>query len=102
MIDMGAIVSAAGALKTAYDLSKAAIGLHDAALIRAKVTEMQGEISSALASAIEAQTAQMAMLKQVGDLEKEIANLKAWEDEKKRYALKKLDPGELVYSLKPE
>jgi hypothetical protein len=63
---------------------------------------MQGEISTALASAITAQTDQLTMLKQVGDLEKEISNLKAWEDEKKRYKLERFDPGVLVYSLKPE
>lgn len=47
MVDMTAITSAAGDLKAAYDLSKTAISVHDAAAIRAKVAEMQGEISSA-------------------------------------------------------
>jgi hypothetical protein len=100
MVDMAAIASAAGALKTAYDLSKAAIGAHDAGAIRAKVAEMQGEISSALASAITAQTDQMAILKRVSDLEKEVADLKAWEAQKQRYHLKRFDPGVFVYSLK--
>jgi hypothetical protein len=102
MVDMAAIASAAGALKTAYDLSKAAINAHDAAAIRAKVAEMQREISSALASAITAQTDQMAMLKRVGELEKEITDLKAWETEKAHYELKRFEPGVVVYSLKPD
>lgn len=102
MVDMAAIAGTASALKAAYDLSKAAIGAHDAAAIRAKVSELQGEISSAIASAIAAQTDQLAMLKRVVDLEKEIADLEAWEAEKSRYELVRFDPGILVYSLKPD
>lgn len=102
MVDMAAIASATGALKTAYDLSKAAISAHDAGAIRAKVAEMQGEISSALASAITAQMDQLAMLNRVVSLEKEVAELKAWDAEKSRYQLEKFHPGVFVYGLKPE
>jgi hypothetical protein len=103
MVDMAAIAGAAGALKTALDLAKAALGMHDAALIRAKVTEMQGEISSALASAITAQMDQVAVLKRVGDLEKEVASFEKWDAEKDNYDLKTVaSTGMLAYMLKPE
>jgi hypothetical protein len=99
---MSAIAGAAGALKSAYELSKAALGLRDAALIREKVIEMQGEISSALAGAITAQTDELTMLKQVQALEAEVARLKAWEGEKPKYELVGLETGAVVYTLKAE
>jgi hypothetical protein len=102
MVDMAAIASAASALKTAIDIGRTALGLRDTASIRTKVTEMQGEISSALASAIAAQQDQIAILKHVGELEKEIADLKTWEAEKRRYSLRELPPGVFVRALKPE
>src|SRR6266542_2735441 len=102
MVDMAAIAGAAGALKSALDLAKTALGMRDPALIRAKISEMQGEISSALASAITAQTDQLAMLNRVGDLEKEVARFKAWDAEKDRYALEERPPGVFVWTLKQE
>jgi hypothetical protein len=102
MVDMAAIAAAASALKSAFDLSKTALSLRDATLLHGKITEMQGEISSALASAITAQTDQMAMLKRVSDLEKEITDLKAWETEKQRYELKAISYGAFAYVLKVE
>jgi hypothetical protein len=100
MVDMAAIAGAASALKAAYDLSKAALSAHDAAVVRAKITEMQGEISSALASAITAQTDQMALLKRVDELEKNVADRKAWDREKRRYDLVQLPPGVWIRQLK--
>lgn len=99
-MDMAAIAGAASALKAAYDLSKAALGAHDAAVIRAKISEMQGEISSALASAITAQTEQLALLKRVDELEKQVANRKAQDRELKRYELVELPPGVWIRRLK--
>lgn len=101
MVDMHALASAATALKAAFDISKVALNLRDEAMIRAKVTEMQGEISAALASAITAQTDQMAMLERVRELEKEVANLKAWDAEKTRYELKEVGPGAFARCVKP-
>lgn len=101
MVDMAAIAGAASALKSAYDLSKAAIGLHDTAMMRAKVAEMQGEISSALASAIMAQTDQMAILQRVSDLEKQVADFEEWDREKDKYKLYHLGWVTYAYMLKP-
>lgn len=71
-------------------------------MMRAKIIEMQGEISSALANAIAAQTDQMAMLQRVSDLEKEVANLKAWNAEKENYELQAIARGAVAYMLKPD
>ncbi len=101
MVDMAAIAAAASALKNAYDISKAALGMRDAALVQSKIGEMQGEISSALASAIAAQTDQMAMLRRIGELEKEVVNFETWKTEKERYELKELAPqGIYAYAIK--
>lgn len=102
MVDMAAIAGAATSLKTAIDISKIALGLRDKSLIRTKVLEMQGEISSALASAIAAQTDQLAILQRISDLEKEITQLKAWDAEKENYDLKPIARGTVTYMLKPE
>jgi hypothetical protein len=102
MVDMAAIAGAASALKNAYDISKAALGLRDAALIQSKILEMQREISSALSSAITAQTDQMTMLQRIGALEKEVADFETWNAEKERYELKSLGYDCFAYMLKPE
>lgn len=102
MVDMAAIAGAATSLKTAIDISKIALGLRDESLIRTKILEMQGEISSALAGAIAAQTDQLVILKRVDDLEKEVAQLKAWNAEKQNYDLKPISRGTVAYMLKPE
>jgi hypothetical protein len=102
MVDMAAIAGAATALRSAYELSKAALGVRDEAMIRAKVIEMQAEISSALASAITAQTDQFAALDRVRELEKEVTELKAWDVEKSRYELKEVGPGAFARAVKPD
>lgn len=101
MVDMAAIASAASSLKVAFDIGKLAIGLRDAEMMRSKIIEMQGEISSALASAIAAQTDQMTILQRVNDLEKEMAQLKEWDAKKDNYELKPFAPGAVAYMLKP-
>ena len=100
MVDMAAIAGAATSLKTAIDISKIALSLRDESLIRTKVLEMQGEISSALASAIAAQTDQLAILQRINDLEKEVAQLKAWDADKQRYELQNVGLGSLAYVVK--
>lgn len=101
MVDMGAIAGAASALKSAYDISKVALGLRDAALLHGKITEMQGEISSALSSAITAQQDQLTMLQTVHALEAKIASFEKLEAEKERYELKPLGWGAMARMLKP-
>ena len=100
MPDITAIAGVASSLNAASQIAKSLIGLRDATVIQAKVIELQGEIISAQNGALASQAEQAALLKQVGDLEAQIAALKEWETEKQRYELKELKPGALAYSLK--
>jgi hypothetical protein len=101
-VPMTAFASVFAGFKTAADLTKTIISLHDAAIIREKVAELQGVILSAQSSAISAQTDQFSLLEQVRILEGEIADLKAWDAEKERYQLTKLAGGGLAYMLKEQ
>lgn len=94
-------------LKAAFDLAKTLVGVHDQAVVRAKVIELQEQILAAQASAVTAQTDQAGLLKRVGELEKELADLKAWEADKQRYELTEIQQATrkgkvFVYTLKEE
>lgn len=102
MVDITAIAAASTALKNAYEISKAALGLRDAALVQGKIIDLQREISAALAGAIEAQTEHMAMLQRIGELEKELGRLETWETEKQKYELQPLGYDCFAYMLKPD
>lgn len=97
------IAAALTSLKAAAEIAKAMIGLHDAATIQAKIIELNREILSAQASALAANEAQSALLQRVGDLEKEIADMKAWETEREKYELKQVgERGAFAYTLKEQ
>lgn len=65
------------------------------------VADLQSEVISAQASAINAQTDQFTLLERVRNLESELKRHEAWEVDKARYELKTVgDQGILVYALK--
>jgi hypothetical protein len=76
----------ASALKTAFDMAKALKDIDDRTRRNDAVIELQEKI-------LGAQTAQAALIQEVGELEKEVTALKAWEADKKRYELKDLGIG---------
>jgi len=96
------IAAALAALKAASDIAKALMGLHDSAIINAKVIELQGEIMSAQQSTLAAQEAQSTLAERERNLEKEVADLKAWGTEREKYKLKDLRSGVFAYALKEE
>jgi len=100
VVDMASLASAISSLKTAGDIAKAMIGLHDARTVQAKVIELNGIILSAQHSALTAQSDQLTLLERVRELEKEIARLKAWETEKQRYQLTDIGDGTFAYAIK--
>ena len=102
MTDALAIAGMLQSFRAITDLGKALLGMRDAALIREKVIELNGEILSAQASALATQADQLALLKRVGELEKEVTDLKAWDAEKQKYELSQIVPGVFAYSLKKE
>jgi hypothetical protein len=102
MPDMSAIAGLVSSLQAATEISKAMIGLRDGAMIQSKVIELQGVILAAQSSALAAQSDQFTVLERVRELEKEMANLEAWNREKERYELTTVGSGALAYKLKPE
>lgn len=100
MVDMSMISGAMSALKAAGETAKLIVASHDAGVIRQKVLELQTQILAAQSGALAAQSDQFTLLERVSDLEKQIADVKAWDTEKVRYELKAIDAGAFVYSLK--
>jgi hypothetical protein len=85
-----------GALKTAFDLAKGLKDINDATIRNAAVIELQEKI-------LTAQQQQSALVESVSALEKEVADLKAWDGEKQRYELKNVGgegPAVFAYALK--
>jgi hypothetical protein len=98
----GELAAAITSLKAAADIAKALVGLRDTAMIQSKVIELQGEIMSAQSGALAAQQAQSALLDRVRSLEKEVADLKAWDTEKEKYQLTQIGLGVFAYALKDQ
>jgi hypothetical protein len=102
MVGMGSIASAIGSLKTAADLAKGFLDLKEAAAVQGRVIELQGVILAAQSSALAAQSDQFALLEEIRSLKAKMADLEAWDTEKKRYERKNVGYGSFVYVLKPE
>jgi len=100
VVDMAAIAGFAASVRTAVEITKAMKDLHDANLLQTKTFELTREIMAAQSYAMEAVAAQSALLERVRELEEKIAKLETWDAEKKRYELKPLKEGVLVYALK--
>src|SRR5712671_2866909 len=100
MVDMSALASALASLKAAKDIGEAMIGLRDAAAFQAKLLEFQSKLIDANNAAFAAQDERVALLERVSALEKEIARLSAWEEDKERYELKEVGSGAFAYVLK--
>jgi hypothetical protein len=95
MPDIADFAAAISSLKAAFEIAKTLVNARDAGVVRSKVIELQREILAAQASAVSAQSGQLAMLDRVRDLEKEVADLKAWDAEKEKYQLTELRPNRL-------
>lgn len=82
-------------IKAAYDLTKAMVDLRDAAAVQTRVIELQRAI-------LDAQQSSLALVAKVGELEEQVARLKAWDAEKQRYEIADSGAGTFAYRLKPE
>jgi hypothetical protein len=82
-----------GAFKSMIDSAKALKDMNDAHVRHAAVIELQEKIFAA-------QATQAALLEQISDLEKEVANFETWETDKQRYEMSTTKGGSVVYSLK--
>src|SRR5712692_52067 len=83
------------AFKAMFDMAKGLKDINDATIRNGAIIELQEQILSA-------QEAQSALVERIRELEKQVADFKAWETEKQRYALKQVSHfGSTVYVLKP-
>jgi hypothetical protein len=87
------IVASMSGLKTVMDTLKGFKDISDAATRNVIAVELQEKILAAY-------QAQMLLTEQVGDLEKEVAQLKDWSAEKRCYELKDVGQGCLAYCMK--
>ena len=100
MPDMTAIATALTSLKSAGDIAKAMIGMRDDAAFKAKMIEFQAAIIEAQNSAIAANEERATLVERIRELEKQVADLEAWEREKQRYELVSLAPNVVAYAVK--
>lgn len=102
VIDYGQMAALATSLRSAGEIAKMMVGVRDAAMIQAKVIELQGIIMSAQASALATQSNQLTLLERIRQLEKEVAEMEAWEAEKDKYQLQERREYLYVYVLKTD
>ena len=102
MPDMIAIGQGLSAVKALTDLVKIMVGLRDSAKLLEATVEFNQHILSVQGALLAAQSEQTTLIERVRALEKEIADLKAWEAEKQRYELKEVAPRKFAYLLKPD
>jgi hypothetical protein len=100
MPDFGAITAIASSLNAAVNITKAMKDLNDFSVVQSKVIELQSAILEAQSGVFEANAERSALIERIGQLEKEVADFKAWETEKQRYELKAISTGAFAYALK--
>ena len=87
VIDYGQMAALATSLRSASEIAKMMVGIRDAAVIQAKVIELQGIIMTAQASALATQSDQLTLLERIRQLQKEVTEMEQWEAEKNKYRL---------------
>jgi hypothetical protein len=101
-MDMGSIAAAASSLKVAGDIAAGLINLKTTAEVQTKAIELNQKIIAAQHDIFAANAAQSALVQRVGVLERQIAEMKAWDEQRKCYRL--IHPWEgrpaLVYALR--
>jgi hypothetical protein len=106
--DMNQFVEAATAFKTALDGLKIIKGLRGVAGDKAaedKVSELQRVILVAQQGTLAAQTSQLDMHQEIGELKEKIVQFETWNSEKARYELRDVNAGHgsvYVWALRAE
>lgn len=96
------IAAAVTGIRSALDITKAMVSLHNAEAFRTKSIELQGVVLEALDKAIEARESYAMQTDRIRALEAEVTQLKNWNAEKQNYELKQVGWGAVAYMLKPE
>ncbi len=87
------LIAGLSLFKTMLDMAKGLKDMNDTVVRNAAIIELQEKI-------LAAREQQSALAERVGDLEKEVVRLKAWDTEKERYQLTTIADGKLAYTLK--
>jgi hypothetical protein len=88
------------AVKQFVNFAKGMVSARDSAIFQAMAIQFERQISEALTTAIKSQTEHLSLLERVSDLEKEVADLKAWDADKEKYRLAKIGAASTAYVLK--
>lgn len=88
-------------IKAFYELTKATVGFRESTKIAEALVEINAKLMETQAAALTAQDRQLSLTKQIGELEKEIMDLKNWEREAQRYELSEIASDVFAYKLKP-
>ena len=86
-MDMGSIAAAASSLKVAGDIAAGLISLKTMIEVQGKAIELNQKIIAAQHEIFAANAAQTVLVQRVDELERQIAQMKAWDEQKKRYKL---------------
>ena len=101
-MDITLIQGTISGLKLAGDIAKSILELKSMSDVQSSVIELQSAILAAQSSALSANADQTAMVEEISTLKKEIADIKAWKEEKQRYQLVSPCIGSVAYALKKE
>ena len=96
------IIAAVQSTKTLAELLKAAHSLSNYSELLTAVTAVQQKLTEAIASGLESQEKQAALLERVRELEAQLAAVHEWQQQIERYALIEFPTKALAYGLKPE
>jgi len=96
-VTIGGALASFGALK---NIAQSMIGLRDAQAFQEKMIEFQGAILDAQQGIFSANQERSELLERISKLEKELAELNSWHNEKKRYELTDFGGGTLAYLLR--
>jgi hypothetical protein len=101
MVDVSAIAGALASLNAAVNITKAMKDLRDWSIVQSKVIELQSTILEAQSGLFAANEERSALIEKIRQLEKQVADLEAWNSEKERYALTDVGGGNVAYLPKP-
>jgi hypothetical protein len=101
VISLTSVTTIYGAFKGIKDVAESMVSLRDEAVIMGKVAEINSKLIDAQHGIFTVNEERSELAKSVSDLEKEIADLKAWDVEKQRYQLVALASNVMAYQLKP-
>lgn len=87
-------------LKAAFDIAKTIKDLENTTALNSAVINLQSSILTAQEAALSAKSEKEAFIARISDLEKEVADLKAWDAKIEEYELKKVGTGSFAYMHK--